>query len=58
MLILEVGLVENLAWGIHIEVIIEGNGKVGVTEASSHIMKILRGEEVSMKAICMDGDIY
>ena len=39
LLVLEVGPVEGPEWGVDIEVAVERDSKVGVMEASGHVMK-------------------
>ena len=42
-LVLEVGLVKGPEWGVDVKVAIKGDGKVGVMEASGHVVKFLWG---------------
>ena len=53
MLILEVGPVEDPEWGVDIKVAVKWNGKVGVTEASSHIMEFFWGGGVCSEVVCI-----
>ena len=40
-LVLEVGLVKGPEWRVDVKVTLKGNGKVGVTKASGHVMEFL-----------------
>ena len=51
MLVLEVGLVKGLEWGINIEVAVEGGGKVEVMEVGDHVVKFLWGRGVCVEVV-------
>ena len=53
MLVLEVGLIEGPKWGVDIKIAVKGDGEVGVTEVSSHVVKFLKGGEVYTEIVCI-----
>ena len=58
MLVLEVGLVKGLEWRVDVEVAVERNGKVGVTEASSHVMEFFWGGGVCAEVVCIQRNVH
>ena len=58
MLVLEVGLVKGLEWRVDVEVAVERNGKVGVTEASSHVLEFFWGGGVCVKTVGIQRGIH
>ena len=58
MLVLEVGLVKSPEWRVDVEVAVEGNGKVGVTEVSGHVMEFFWGGGVCAEAVCIQRNVH
>ena len=57
-LVLEVGPVKGPEWGVDVKVAIKGDGKVGIMEASGHVVKFLWGRGVYVEVMCVQGDIH
>ena len=57
-MVLEVGLIKGPEWGVNVEVAVKRNGKVGVMEASGHVVEFFRSGRVCVEVVCIQGDIH